>query len=425
MKIVFASALLAAVSTATPDVDFTSIGTFNLKNSAFPAVTSFDDDSSNKFLLVSSFGALSKGEVYVVPNIKDAIVNNSVSSLKPVALPLHKQKFMWPNIVAVVPNDVFGERAIVVPDGFLVPGCTDGGVYIIRMDPSDITQTTDVIKISTEPSGYFYHMGEWIDMNGDGRKDFITARSNAKENGGQLVWFEHPVEGLNHDGAWVEHVVTSGPDVGIQIITAPQFKNEIVVFAAEFFNQKVSFYRVSTVDGSLVASKTIDDDGILAAYSVTYADINSDGKKELIVNNHEKDSKTNGIWAYSFPSDWMTGTYTKTTLASGFVNKFSLLVPNMAPGFPYPFFPQVSTTGKVPAHIVVAGDGDHTAWIMTPSDNTFGYTRDAIKEEKGTVGALCWSDLDNNDWQELWVPDYDSSRIEVFKFSPKTGELFL
>jgi hypothetical protein len=423
MKTIFASALLAAVSVATADVNFTSMGTFNLKNAAFPSVASFGDAPEDKFLLVSSFGALSSGAVYVVPSIKAAIVNKTVSQLKPVSLPLHRTNFQWPNDVKVVPFDVFGQRAIVVPDGFLVPGKTNGGVYIITMDPSNITLTTSVTKISTEPKGYFYHMGEWVDMNGDGRKDFVTARSNAKAGGGQLVWFEHPAEGIS--GEWTEHVVTSGPDVGIQVIKAPQYPNEIVVFAAEFFNEKVSVHRVSTVDGTLVQSKEIDVGTILHAYSVTYADINGDGVKELIVNNHEKDNKTNGIWAYTLPSDWMTGTYTKTTLSSNFNNKFSLTVPNMAPGFPYPFYPQVSTTGKVPAHILVAGDGDHTAWIMTPTDNKFTYVRDSIKEENGTVGALCFDDLDGDDWQELFVPDYDDSRIEVFKFSAKTAQLFL
>ena len=100
-------------------------------------------------------------------------------------------------------------------------------------------------------------MGEWIDMNGDGRKDFLTARSNAKKDGGELVWFEHPAEGLT-TAAWTEHIVCKGPDVGIQVVQVPQFKNEVVVFAAEFFNEKVSFYRVSTKDGSLVASREID-----------------------------------------------------------------------------------------------------------------------------------------------------------------------
>jgi len=423
MRSIFASALLAAASVATPDVNFTSVGTFTLKNAAFPSVASFADAPEDKFLLVSSFGAMSSGAVYVVPKIKDAIVNKTVSKLSPVDLPLHKTNFAWPNSVEVVPFDVFGLRAIVVPDGFLVPGKSDGGVYIITMDPSNVTLTTSVTKISTEPKGYFYHMGYWVDLNGDGRKDFITARSNAKAGGGQLVWFEHPAEGIS--GIWTEHIVCSGPDVGIQMISAPQYKSEIIIFAAEFFNEKVTLHRISTVDGSLVGSKVIDDGAILSAYSVTYADINGDGVKELIVNNHEKDTKSNGIWAYTMPTDWMSGTYIKTNLASGFSNKFSLLIPNMAPGFPYPFYPQVSTTGKVPAHIVVAGDGDHTAWLMTPTDSHFTYARDTIKEEKGTVGALCFADIDGDDWQELFVPDYDSSKIEVFKFSAKTTQLFL
>jgi len=73
-------------------------------------------------------------------------------------------------------------------------------------------------------------MGEWIDLNGDGRKDFLTARSNAKAGEGELVWFEHPEDGLNTT-PWTEHVVTKGPDVGIEVDVLPDFKNEVVVFA--------------------------------------------------------------------------------------------------------------------------------------------------------------------------------------------------
>lgn len=100
-----------------------------------------------------------------------------------------------------------------MPDGFLVPGHSNGGVYIVKMDDDDITQTISTTKISTEPEGYFYHMGQWLDLNQDGRLDFLTARSNAQAGGGELVWFEHPKEGL--EGTWNEHIVTRGPDVGI------------------------------------------------------------------------------------------------------------------------------------------------------------------------------------------------------------------
>jgi hypothetical protein len=157
---------------------------------------------------------------------------------------------------------------------------------------------------------------------------------------------------------------------------------------------------------------------------VTYADINDDGSKELIVNNHETDDSTNGIWAYHFPSDWMKGEFTRTQLASGFKNKKSLLVPNMAPGFPYPFYPNTKLQNREAAHLLVAGDGDHTAHIMTPLDKNFNYDMDTVKEMKGTVGALTFDDLDGNHWQEVWVPDYDNSLIEVFLFSEKETLFF-
>jgi hypothetical protein len=79
MSKLFATAVISALTQAISDVDFTSIGQFSLKNAAFPTVSSFDDAANNKFLLVSSFGALSSGAVYVVPKIKDAVVNNTVS----------------------------------------------------------------------------------------------------------------------------------------------------------------------------------------------------------------------------------------------------------------------------------------------------------------------------------------------------------
>jgi hypothetical protein len=126
----FTAALLAAVAIATPDVAFESMGHFKLKHAAFPTVTKFED--SDKFLLCSSFGALSSGSVYVVPDVSDAVKSGDVSNLKSVQL--KTPKFEWPNDVQVIPQEVFGYRAIMVPDGFLVPGKTNGGLYIITMD---------------------------------------------------------------------------------------------------------------------------------------------------------------------------------------------------------------------------------------------------------------------------------------------------
>lgn len=147
-----------------------------------------------------------------------------------------------------------------------------------------------------------------------------------------------------------------------------------------------------------------------------------------MVNNHETDDSTNGIWAYEQPKNWMDGDWTKQTLATDFKNAFSVFVPNMAPGFPYPFYPQADHEGRegYPAHILVAGDGDHTAWLMTPTDTkNWEWERDAIHQTRGTVGSLTWADLDNDGWNEVWVPDYDHSYMEVFRFHALDQQEFL
>jgi len=50
----------------------------------------------------------------------------------------------WPNNLQPVPDEVFadGIPRVMVPDGFLIPGHRDGGVYLINLDPEDISQST-------------------------------------------------------------------------------------------------------------------------------------------------------------------------------------------------------------------------------------------------------------------------------------------
>ena len=190
-KLSFAGAALAACAFAANDIAWTPAGRFDFKHPAFARVQKFED--SEEFLLVSQFSALAPGHIKMVTGIKDAVVNNTVEQLTETNL--RTSAFTWPNDIRVIPKDVFGFNAIVVPDGFLVPGHSDGGVYVVQMmGPTSVKRT---VPISDYKQGYFYHMGEWIDMNGDGLKDFVTARSNALPGGGELVWFEHPVGGLD------------------------------------------------------------------------------------------------------------------------------------------------------------------------------------------------------------------------------------
>ena len=252
-------------------------------------------------------------------------------------------------------------------------------------------------------------MGMWVDINNDGRLDYVTARTNAKAGKGELLWLEHPETGLQ-TLPWTEHIITASPDVMFDM--APYGKGW-VVFAAAFFDKKLMAYEVEKGTGNLLQTKVIDDK-IGSAYSVKYIDINGDGVKELLVNNHEKDKDDapSSVYLYTVPSDLLAGDYSKKVIASGFKNAHSMFVPNMSPGFPYPVYPSGAAKD---AHVLIAGDGDQSAHLLRP-DGQGGYKQELIKNEGGTVGSIAFADLDKDGWVEFFVPNYDKGYVEVYQF---------
>jgi len=338
------SALLLTCGFAS-DVSYRLLGRINTPSPAFVSVESFPNQP--EMLLISSFGAFSSGKVSFIPSIGDVLSKNQFSTAKAQMV---SDAYKWPNSIEVVPKDVFGNgiEAIVVPDGFLPPGKGDGNVFILVNEAGKWVNH----QISKLKSGYFYHTGEWIDIDGDGLKDFVTARTNAKAGSGELIWFKHPAEGLAKL-PWTENLITAGPDVFFDIVPNMKgYPDSWMVFASEFFNKKLTVYEVGK-GGKLLNSRIIDSQ-IDQAYSVKYLDIDGDGKHELLVNNHETDNTKAGVFLYDVPADIFTGTFNKRVIASGFKNAFSLLIPNMCPGFPY----AVKPTPSSGLHVLVAGDGD-------------------------------------------------------------------
>lgn len=136
LRTTFSVALLS-VGAAAVDVNAVSIGKFKITNPAFLEVEQFT--GSDPFLLTTSFGMFSSGKIHVTTNITAAIQKQDLSLLKPVTL--DTPSFLWPNFAKIVPESVFNERVIVVPDGFLPPGKTNGGIYLVQIDNSDVTKT--------------------------------------------------------------------------------------------------------------------------------------------------------------------------------------------------------------------------------------------------------------------------------------------
>jgi len=140
-----------------------------------------------------------------------------------------------------------------------------------------------------------YQSGHWIDLNGDGRKDLLTARTDNSAENSYLVWLEHPATGDLDDAEWTEHVITQGPDVQTFIYELPAYPGELVVFAPLSQAATMAVYIVSLTDGTLVDSRVIDDDtiklggtGVSKPYASKLVDLNGDGKHQLLVNSWDQ-----------------------------------------------------------------------------------------------------------------------------------------
>lgn len=120
----------------------------------------------------------------------------------------------WPNSLTVANRSVFGFTAIALGDGFLVPSHTTGGIYVMEasLEPQTLKQPA---KLTQDKKGWFYHQAEFLDVDGDGLEDIVTARCQfsvfpwAKKQG-ELVWLKHPAKDGQIDLLVTNHAMRNG-----------------------------------------------------------------------------------------------------------------------------------------------------------------------------------------------------------------------
>ena len=378
-------------------VQFKSFGRVRYPYVSYLDVGKFGDED---FLLISAFeGAPWKsGSVAIAKGLKGGIEGRNVSEVKAVTLDPAPYAFESPNNAKKVPDDVFpGEHAIIVPDGFLIPGHRQGSVFIMLQDAEDITKTKKTVKLTKAINNYWYHTGHWVDMNGNGRKDLLIARTNYTHGGGRLVWLEHPEEGALDGREWEEHVICEGPDVFTSVSELPQYPGEIIVWATEFRDERLAFYRISKTDGTLVDKRVIDDQNIHRAYSAQLVDLNGDGQHQLLVNNWQRTTDDNGLWAYALPEDLMTGEFKRYDIATRFPNKWRYFLTQIGgPGYPYVFYPDGQKQGR--AHVLLCGHGNEKAWLLKPVGDAskFEYEAHEILDGGAVIPYMQITDIDEN-----------------------------
>lgn len=374
----------------------TLTGHLQIPNPAFLTILD-QHPNGHPELLVSSFsmfGGTRVSRVNLSPTGDDPISSDDVTVIN--------QSLIWPNEASALPDSILGPDYVAISTGFLVPGRTTGSVSLVHM------KSGESIDVTKPKKGWFYHRTQFTDVNQDGLLDIVTARGTKPIIGasqGELLWLEQPRE--NKEKPWEEHIIASGPDVYFEMIDLDHDGSQEII-AAEFFSKKLS---VHWRENDATWKSRVIDDTIGAVFDLEAADLNSDGRLDLVVTNHEGKNK-GAIYAYEIPRTFKTAAWSRRTLLSGITTELHG-INQASPGAPI-----VMSTSHGKPHILVAGDGSTKVhWLVPKSDSSddWNYEEKILIDTNSTIGSMALSAPHADGSRELFVPAYDKNEIYIFK----------
>lgn len=214
----------------------------------------------NNQLSVTSFSLLRKGSI-ISYDLTD-------QELTPTTLP---GNYLWPNELSSFRGNL-GNRILLIPDGFLTPGQSNGGVYaLINAD----NPSSRPIRLTRPKEGWFYHRAIHMQLPNSQHHGILTARATKPLIGkgeGELLWlplpdnFEKSLSATQEESTYLDEVVLAkGPDVMFEAFDLNPDDDTIEVIAAHFFNKKLSVHSLSASSTSpyikVVHSEELETEG--------------------------------------------------------------------------------------------------------------------------------------------------------------------
>jgi hypothetical protein len=394
-------------------------------------------------------------------------------------------KEVWPNESDVVPAGVLPFNAIVVPGGFLATPKA-GRFTLVNIDDPARPEYVVAAAGTARPdcSGgvvrndqWFYHQALFHDMDGDGRKDIITARANLMPFRygcpfvGELIWFRNPGADLRADVPWEVHVLAglpdekNGPEVnldladldadGVPEIIATHFftSDNITVFGAP---EGGRWQDVDPAAGRPLRRATVMT-GQGRPFAVEAVDLDGDGRLEILTSNHQgdgcyaatRDAIPGRVMALAPPASGriFADPWTTHVLKDNIRPNPTVPVPARGPGRLAPnravaFWPIRWLEGRVKPWILVGGDEASRVWILKPASQKAGdwayesytifdindhygpgttqtiRTEDPAGEVVSTIGGVAWRYDRRGAWgfAEIYVPVFEAREVHVFTF---------
>jgi len=399
-----------------------------LSLAAMPSLASSFDAENPSFLWLGETAGQSSSSLLITQFTGNPFGHDSVSVVDNVgavigggAAPKElTENVTWPNEGRPVPKGTFSPEfdGWTLAEGFLVPGKSDGRVALL-------TTAGDTLTLTAPKSGWFYHRALWVDVNGDGKLDILTARATKPILGsaaGELLWLEQPAsDPLSGPSLpWPEHSLLTGdfaPDVFFETADLDGDGSFEVLYCSFFTGGGFGFVSASDWTDASTVTNTVVDKSPGPMFDLKVVDVNGDGKADVLATNNGNVKGKQGLFAYEIPSD-LGGAWPRHTLASGFM-PIGWGPGKGAPGSFSAFFPQTSTTSGKP-YIALSGDDDQHAYLLTANSTAptdWGYTNTVLHSCGSTVGQMAVGDANGDGYTDIFVPCYGKGTIAVYTYS--------
>lgn len=373
-------AAAAALSAPTP----TQRSTFDAENPSFLWLGETARQASPSLLITQFTGnPFAHDSVSVVTDVGSVVAGGAA----PKEL---TENVTWPNEGRPVPAGAFSPAfdGWTLAEGFLVPGKSNGCVSLLGTDGG-------VIELSAPKAGWFYHRVLWVDMNGDGKLDLLTARATKPLFGsaaGELLWLEQPAtDPLSGPSLpWAEHSLVTGafaPDVFFVTVDLDGDGSFEVLYTSFFTGGGLGFVSATNWADPTTVTNTVVDKSPGPMFDVKVADVNGDGNMDVLATNNGAQAGKQGLFAYELPSD-LKSNWTRHTLASGFMPQ-GWGPGKGAPGSFTPFHPTVNDTSGKPL-VALSGDDDQNAYIISANSTdptNWDYTTTVVRAARGAAMA--------------------------------------